>query len=719
MSEPQEPGVDVPPTPEQPAAEQPRKTFKDMNLDPAVQQALDEMGYEVPMEVQTAIYDRFVAGQDLMVQSRTGSGKTAAFGIPIAQKVQAGTPAVQALILAPTRELALQVAGELQRICAYRNIQVVPVYGGAPMGRQIDALKAGAQIVAGTPGRVLDHIRRGTLKTGGIRMLVLDECDEMLSMGFQEEIEKIIRELPAKSERQTLLFSATIPEEIERIGKRHMNTYEKVVLSADFIGVEEIEHRYYLVSGLGRTRDLLKILQFEQPESALIFCNTRDDTSVVAGFLRRAGYEAEAISSDLTQADRERVMGLMKERKLKFLCATDIAARGIDISDLSHVINYTFPESPEVYIHRTGRTGRAGKSGIAISLIGPREIGSFYYLKLLYKIKPEERELPSEAEIKTRREGERYQKIAEEVAEDAGDEWVSLARRIWTSGDGERLVGAVLKRVLDGAPKMVRDRAAEAAAAATTRQTLPGMAPRREGERDERRDRPERREGRGEGRDRDRGGRDRDRGGRDRDRGRGRDRDRPERGERREGRGERGEREARDRGPRDTLPDPTRTTSEERPRRPRPPAPEPGAPPETPKAGTGPLPQAEGREFWEAWVDEKAPVGSPTPPPVPTGEVGALDETISIRARRREEPVEPGYTRLYVNVGRREGLSTEDVTKLVHEALPEAAEAIGKIVVHGSHTYVSVKDEQAAALVAALTGRKVGEREILAEPARR
>src|SRR5262249_12387264 len=206
------------------------RTFADMNLDPAVKQALDEMGYEVPMEVQHTIYDRAMAGTDLMVQSRTGSGKTAAFGIPLAQLVPAGAVGLQALILAPTRALWIQVSQELQRICMYRNIQVVPIYGGAPMGKQIAALKAGAQIAVGTPGRVLDHIRRRTMLPATLRLLVLDECDEMLSMGFQEEIEAILKELP--TQRQTLLLSATIPEEIERIGRRYMREPEKVILSA-------------------------------------------------------------------------------------------------------------------------------------------------------------------------------------------------------------------------------------------------------------------------------------------------------------------------------------------------------------------------------------------------------------------------------------------------------------------------------------------------------
>jgi ATP-dependent RNA helicase DeaD len=387
--------------------------FEAMNLDPSVKQALDDMGYAQPMPVQTAVYDLVVGGTDVMVQSRTGSGKTAAFGIPIAQKLPAGAKGVQALVLAPTRELALQVAQEVGRICAYKNLAVVPIYGGAPMGRQVDALKAGAQIIAGTPGRVLDHIRRGTLDLSGVKMFVLDECDEMLSMGFLEDIEKIIAELPSKENRQTLLFSATMPEDIERIAKRHMRPYEKIALSEGNVSVSDISHHYYLVSGLGRTRDLLRVIEFEQPESAIIFCNTRDDTSMVAGFLQRSGYDAEAISSDLGQSDRERVMGRMRDKNLRFLVATDIAARGIDISDLSHVINYTFPESPEVYVHRTGRTGRAGKSGTAISLIGPREIGAFYYLKLIYKIRPEEREFPSEREIRTRREAERFAKINE------------------------------------------------------------------------------------------------------------------------------------------------------------------------------------------------------------------------------------------------------------------------------------------------------------------
>ena len=312
---------------------------------------------------------------------------------------------MQAIVLLPTRELALQVAAELAKICAYRQITVVPVYGGAPMGRQVEQLRAGGQIVCGTPGRVLDHLRRGTLRLDRVRCAVLDECDEMLSMGFQEDIEAILEKTPA--ERQTLLFSATVPEGIQRLSRRYLRNPEFLKLSADYIGVHEIKHLYYSIPAIHRETELLRILAFEEPKSAIIFCNTREETGRVAEFLRQHGHDAEAISSDLSQSDRERVLGRMRAGGIKFLVATDVAARGIDIENLSHVFNYTFPESPEIYVHRTGRTGRAGRQGTAVSLIGPTEVGSFYYLKLLYKIKPDERALPSEAEIRSHREGER------------------------------------------------------------------------------------------------------------------------------------------------------------------------------------------------------------------------------------------------------------------------------------------------------------------------
>jgi ATP-dependent RNA helicase DeaD len=441
----------------------PARSFQEMGLHDEVVRALHEMGFSAPMPVQGNVFRLMMAGRDLIVQSRTGSGKTAAFGIPIAQglidpALNCRGGRVQALVLGPTRELALQVAGEVGRISKYRGLEVVPVYGGAPMGRQVEALAGGAQIVSGTPGRVLDHLRRSTLQLGQLRLLVLDEADEMLSMGFYEEILEIIKRCPR--DRQTLLFSATMPEEIESLSRRHMRQPLKLQLSADSISVSEIAHAYYMVSGMGRPRDLMRVLEVERPDSAIIFCNTREETNLVAEYLRAQGLDAEPISSDLSQTDRERVMARSKARQLKYLVATDIAARGIDISDLSHVINYTFPESAEVYVHRTGRTGRAGKSGVAISLIGPRELGNFYYLKLTYKIRPTERVLPSEEELQTLREGQQMDRLAAEIPDEPRAEWRSLLRRVMASDAGERVLAGLLERYLAGPPRPIAHRPA-------------------------------------------------------------------------------------------------------------------------------------------------------------------------------------------------------------------------------------------------------------------
>lgn len=369
-------------------------SFDDLGLHPDIKSALDDMGYFAPTAVQAAVYTPVSEGKDLLVQSRTGTGKTTAFGLPTLSKIVPTQRTPQALVLAPTRELALQVARELTKIGQHRGIVVEAIYGGAPIGKQITNLKNGVHVVVGTPGRVLDHIGRRTLDTKTITTFILDECDEMLSMGFLEDIERVVAALPEK--KQTLLFSATMPEEVARYSRRHMVNPVQMSLSRDGQTVSDIHHAYYIVSGIARSRDLLKVILSEEPESAIIFCNMRDETTMVAKFLQKQGYDAEPLSSDLSQADRERVMGRMKAKNLRFLCATDVAARGIDISDLTHVINYSVGDSPEVYVHRTGRTGRAGKKGVAISLVGPRELGNFRLVRLTFGLKPEERLLPKD-----------------------------------------------------------------------------------------------------------------------------------------------------------------------------------------------------------------------------------------------------------------------------------------------------------------------------------
>ena len=429
-----------------------RVSFDDMGLSEDVLKGVKALGFTDAMEVQKVTYPEILKGRDLMVQSRTGSGKTAAFGIPMAQQlVDPEESSVQSLILCPTRELARQVSKEVEALCKFRSIEVLPVYGGAPIGPQIKALKKGVQVVAGTPGRVLDHLRRKTLVADRISMLVLDECDEMLSMGFQEEIQAILDFMP--EDRQTLLFSATVTDDIARLARRYMREPEKISLSDDFIGVKEVDHYYYMTTSAALHQELARVLEKEAPGSAIIFCNTRESTNVVSRFLRKKGYKAEAISSDLSQKERDRVMEKMRKGKIQFLVATDVAARGIDIQDLTHVFNYGFPDSAEVYVHRTGRTGRAGKGGVAISLVSPQDIGNFYYMKLTYGIEPTEKRLPTEQELLTNRESERFTKVTRVFSQEAQPDYASLARRLWHSHHGERVFANMLQEFFETSSK--------------------------------------------------------------------------------------------------------------------------------------------------------------------------------------------------------------------------------------------------------------------------
>ena len=344
--------------------------FADMPVSEQAAEGLTALGYEFATPVQSAVFKVAMEGKDLMVQSKTGTGKTTAFGLPLIERINVEKQSVdpQALVLCPTRELAMQVAEEVAELGDPKGVRVLPIYGGAPMGPQLKSLKAGCDVVVGTPGRVLDHIRRRTLRLVHAHIAVLDEADEMLSMGFWEDVTAILDQLPAQ--RQTLLFSATLPDEIRKTALACMRDPEMVDISRDELSVENIKNISYETDDrLPKPRNLLYVLEVEKPESAIIFCNTRDDASIIAAFLKRQGLHALALSGELAQRDRERVMGRMKKRDLKFLVATDIAARGIDISDLSHVVNYSLPQFTEVYLHRVGRTGRIGKKGTAISLV--------------------------------------------------------------------------------------------------------------------------------------------------------------------------------------------------------------------------------------------------------------------------------------------------------------------------------------------------------------
>ena len=442
----QEPRTENREAPEAEAEAAPRASFEELELLPEVAEAIAEMGFEEPTPVQAETYGPVMNGEDLIVMAQTGTGKTAAFGIPLVQKLDPEQGRVQVLTLAPTRELALQVSREVSQIGERRGVQCAAVYGGASFSKQVDEVRAGAQFVVGTPGRVLDHMRRGTIDFGSVRFLVLDEADEMLSMGFEKELSEIIERLPRQ--RQALLFSATIPDDIQRLSGRYMSDSRIISVSGDAVAAAEISHFVYLVSGVDRPGDLVRVIENEQPDSAIVFCNTRDETQVVARYLADHGYDADWINSDLSQAERERVMTATRSGELRFMVATDVAARGIDISHLSHVINFSFPESLEVYVHRTGRTGRQGRHGAAVSLITPHDVGNLYFLRLTYKIFPVERSLPSSERAVQDREIERLHELKREVVGAGGRAHESLARRILQDVDAERVVAGLLERQL-------------------------------------------------------------------------------------------------------------------------------------------------------------------------------------------------------------------------------------------------------------------------------
>ncbi|NJC97031.1 MAG: DEAD/DEAH box helicase [Anaerolineae bacterium] len=412
--------------------------FNSLNLRDEVMQAITELGYSTPTPIQLGMIPLMLTGADVIGQAQTGTGKTAAFALPILHNFQPQKH-VQALVLAPTRELALQVADSMTEYGKHLNVRVLAVYGGQPYGPQISKLNRGIDIVVGTPGRLLDLIERNALNIKHIKTLVLDEADEMLNMGFIEDIEKILAETPA--ERQTALFSATLPPRIRSLANRFMRDPQSVTIKRDTLTVSAIEQRYYLVHEADKTNALTRLFEIEPIKSALIFARTRAETAALANELVVRGIPAEAIHGDLDQNARERVLGRFRANQLKVLVATDVAARGLDIDDISHVFNFHLPDDAEVYIHRIGRTGRAGKTGVAITLLSPREKRRLREVEALTRQQITQMEIPSVGDIHRYRENKvvetmkvwlgrgRYKRELEMVQElvDAGFDVTSIA----------------------------------------------------------------------------------------------------------------------------------------------------------------------------------------------------------------------------------------------------------------------------------------------------
>lgn len=387
------------------------RTFRELGLSENLLRALDELGYEKPTPIQSASIDPLMAGKDILGQAQTGTGKTGAFALPLLNKVTSQTTP-QILVLAPTRELAVQVAEAFSSYAKFmKNFHVLPIYGGQSMQQQLNALKRGPQVIVGTPGRVMDHMRRGTLKLDSLKALVLDEADEMLKMGFIDDIEWILEHTP--SERQLALFSATMPEQIKRVANQHLRSPVHVRIESSQTTVESIEQRFVQVSQHNKLEALVRVLEVENTEGIIIFVRTRNSCVELAEKLEARGYASSPLHGDMNQQARERAVEQLKRGKLDILIATDVAARGLDVERIGHVVNYDIPYDAEAYVHRIGRTGRAGRTGMAILFVTSREMRMLRTIERSTNSRISPMKIPSPETVAERR----LSRLGEQLAE--------------------------------------------------------------------------------------------------------------------------------------------------------------------------------------------------------------------------------------------------------------------------------------------------------------
>ena len=422
-------------------------SFEDLNLDRKILAALKEMGFEEPSPIQKGAIPMALEGEDLIGQAQTGTGKTAAFGIPIIQKINEKDRHIQALVMSPTRELCIQVADEISKIGKTKRIRVLPVYGGQPIERQIRSLKRGIQVVIGTPGRLLDHIRRGTIDLEYVNFLVLDEADEMLDMGFVDDMENIIKNVPP--ERQTMLFSATMPRPILSISKKYMRAPKVVAIHKEVVTAPTIDQYYY------ETRDkvdgLCRILDTTDDCKMIIFCRTKKGVDELVIALATRGYEAEGLHGDLSQNQRDRVMKKFRSGQVDILVATDVAARGLDIDNITHVVNFDVPSDSESYVHRIGRTGRAGNTGVALTFITPREFRQLKLIERSIKTKIIRGTLPTDASVLERQREQIVSKMQTILEQDRYQDYLPIVETLEKDYDVQDIAAAALKFMQEGA----------------------------------------------------------------------------------------------------------------------------------------------------------------------------------------------------------------------------------------------------------------------------
>ncbi|HEX7374424.1 MAG TPA: DEAD/DEAH box helicase, partial [Steroidobacteraceae bacterium] len=433
--------------------------FRDLGLSPAVLAAVNAAGYESPSPIQAATIPVLLAGRDMIGQAQTGTGKTAAFALPILSRIEVRKGPPQAIVLVPTRELAIQVAEAFQRYASQiKGFHVLPIYGGQSYTPQLMSLKRGAHVVVGTPGRVMDHIKKGTLDLGSLTSLVLDEADEMLQMGFVDDIEWILEQTPPT--RQVALFSATLPAQIRRIAQKHLRDPAEVTIKSKTSTAANIRQRYWVVSGVHKLDALTRILEAESFDGMLVFTRTKQSTVELSERLEARGFAAAALNGDMQQKDRERTIQRLKAGTLDILVATDVAARGLDVERIGHVVNYDVPYDTESYVHRIGRTGRAGRKGEAILFITPRERNMLRYIERATRSPLEPMDLPTIADVNEQRVARFRQRITEALAAGQGEVFRSLVEEYERENDVPAIeIAAALAALLQGgSPLLLKEK---------------------------------------------------------------------------------------------------------------------------------------------------------------------------------------------------------------------------------------------------------------------
>ncbi|MEO1257676.1 MAG: DEAD/DEAH box helicase [Bacteroidota bacterium] len=424
-------------------------TFEDLGLSEDILEALTKKGFKEPTPVQAQTIPLLLKGEkDIIGQAKTGTGKTAAFGLPILEKITPGKRKVQAIIVAPTRELANQVAVEMESMTAGRDLRILPVYGGQGMTTQLRQLKAGVDIIVATPGRAIDHLNRKTLKLDEVEYVVLDEADEMLNMGFIEDIEEILSH--CNEDRRMLLFSATMPKRIQKLAEKFMGDYDIVRIKSQTESADTVEQVYYSVYERDKLRALRRLLDTEPEFYALVFCRTRAGSDRLAEKLNSMGFDVEALHGDVSQAQRERILAKFKKGHTNILVATDVAARGIDINDLTHVINFDLPDNPEQYVHRIGRTGRAGKTGKAISFVAPRDRHKLRQIMRMTKADVTKKTFLAGQEVIDLKKQAMVERVIVSAEDDMPQEFHNIAAELLASSKPQMMVAALLKMHFGG-----------------------------------------------------------------------------------------------------------------------------------------------------------------------------------------------------------------------------------------------------------------------------